>query len=369
MLPNREDQRPPAPEGWAPCRPLSAADGPQPRAAASRRSVTAWRPRVQRTLGRRIAPACRAVAGLLVSAAVGAAAQAGHDTAVRGSWTGVPLRRWVESVGRATGIPVVLDRRIDPDSPVTIHCEGEPLETVVARVASSAGAEMATLRSSLRIVPRDHAQACQRAERARDAAISRMPAADRRRLSASDAWSWPDAARPRDLVATLAGESRLGVLGIEAIPHDLFPAASLPPLTVAERFDLVLAHFDRRIAWTAGGGSIVPLEDVESTAATPRRDTSRVRPRTPTNEVAADPRFSMRFEAPLEQVLAAVAARLGLALDLDRSGLRARGIDPAEIVRGDFTDVSRDRLLDGILRPRALAWRIDGTTLSISAAP
>lgn len=309
------------------------------------------------------------MAGLLISAAVGSAAEAGHDAAVRGSWTGVPLRRWVESVGRATGMPVVLDRRIDPDSPVTIHCQGEPLETVVARVASSAGAEVAALRSSLRIVPRDHAHACQLAERARDAAVSRMPAADRRRLTARDAWSWPDASRPRDLVAALAGDSRLGVSGIETIPHDLFPAASLPPLTVAERIDLVLAHFDRRVAWTAAGGRIVPIDDVESTAPTPRRDTSRVRPRPPTDEVAADHSFSMRFEAPLEQVLAAVAARLGLALDLDRPGLRARGIDPAEIVRGDFTDVSRDRLLDGILRPRALAWRIDGTTLSISAEP
>lgn len=316
-----------------------------------------------------MAPACAAMAVLLVSAAVGAAVEAGHDAAVRGSWTGVPLRRWVESVGRATGIPVVLDRRIDPDSPVTIHCEGEPLETVVARVASAAGAEVATLRSSLRIVPRDHAQACQRAERARDAAVSRMPAADRRRLTARQAWSWPDASRPRDLVTTLAGESRLGVSGIETIPHDLFPAASLPPLTVAERFDLVLAHFDRRVAWTAAGGSIVPLDDVASTAATVRRDTSRMRPRPPANELANEPSFSMRFEAPLEQVLAAVAARLGLALDLDRSALRARGMDPAEIVRGDFTDVSRDRLLDGILRPRALAWRIDGTKLSVSAAP
>ena len=60
-----------------------------------------------------------------------------------------------------------------------------------------------------------------------------------------------------------------------------------------------------------------------------------------------------------------MAARLELDLELDREGLRTKGIAPAEIVRLSVKDVDRDTLLDRIVEPLGLEWAIDGRTLRV----
>jgi hypothetical protein len=296
---------------------------------------------------------------------------AGLDAPVRASWTRVPIRLWADGATRIAGMPVIVDRRLDPAVAVTLDCRGEPLRDVLDRVAAAAGAEVDVLRSSLRIVPHAVAGRAVAAEAARDAAVAGLPAAMRRQASAREAWSWPAAATPRDLVATVAGRSGLGLTGIETIPHDHFPAASLPPLSLAERLDLVLAHVDRRIAWTADGGAIVPIDAglgalADGTAAAPvapqpRRDGTR-KP-----GVVRD-LYSLRVEAPLDQALEAIATRLDLDLALDAASLSARGIAPAEIVRVDVRDATRDELLDAVVKPLGLAWTITGGQLRVQGA-
>ena len=76
----------------------------------------------------------------------------------------------------------------------------------------------------------------------------------------------------------------------------------------------------------------------------------------------------MKVAAPLEQVLAAIAARLELQVDLDRESFARKGIAPGEIVRASVTDASRDELLRAILDPLDLDWEITGTTLRVFAA-
>ena len=75
----------------------------------------------------------------------------------------------------------------------------------------------------------------------------------------------------------------------------------------------------------------------------------------------------MKVAAPLEEVLAAIAARLELQVDLDRESFARKGIAPGELVRASVTDASRDELLRAILDPLALDWTIDGTSLRVFA--
>jgi tripartite-type tricarboxylate transporter receptor subunit TctC len=63
-----------------------------------------------------------------------------------------------------------------------------------------------------------------------------------------------------------------------------------------------------------------------------------------------------------------IAGRLGLALDLDQASLAARGIAPGEIVRAEVEKASRDRLLDAVLQPVGLEWKIEGERLRVFAA-
>ncbi|NBW88088.1 MAG: hypothetical protein EBR23_14980, partial [Planctomycetia bacterium] len=169
-------------------------------------------------------------------------------------------------------------------------------------------------------------------------------------------------------------EAGLDIAGLDGVPHDHFPAATLPALSLAERFDLVLAHFDRRLDWHADPGSaiaatIVTIDSAPKVAPRPPRppaSDSRPPARQQPGGKGRDV-FSLRLEAPLDQALAAVAGRLGLTLDLDADSLQARGIAPGEIVRCDVKNVSRDELLRAILEPLQLDWRIEKQTLHVRA--
>jgi hypothetical protein len=115
--------------------------------------------------------------------------------------------------------------------------------------------------------------------------------------------------------------------------------------------------------------------DAELSPPPPRRpdapdgSAAQRRPTTsPSRSVTLRDEFTLRLEAPLDQALAAIAARLGLELDLDQASLAARGIAPGEIVRAEVEKASRDRLLDAVLQPVGLQWKIEGQRLRVFAA-
>jgi len=307
---------------------------------------------------------------------------AGLDAEVSGSWTGLPLRAWAERATVLAGRPVILDRRIDPQIPVTFTARGEPLRKVLDRVAAAADAAVDELDATLRIAPQGVAGRATAGDAQRRRDLAALPPALRRTLATAEPWQWPAGARPRDLVAGLAAEAGLDVAGLDAIPHDHFPAADLPPVSLAERFDVVLAHFDQRVAWDGRpgqpAGRIVPLAGPaprQSPEQSPDRSPGRVNAPRPAPRPAERTRrtvkvrdtYTLRLEAPLDQTLAAVAAQLGLAIDLDLPSLVARGIAPGEIVRAEVADASRDELLTAIVEPLGLAWRIEDGRVKVFA--
>lgn len=316
--------------------------------------------------------AVRAAAlGALVAATAGLAPRPGSagaalDEPIRASWTRLPLGEWAERISGMTGVPLVVDRRIDRTLPITLDGDGLPLAEVLDRVATTATAEVEVLASSLRLVPPAEMGRAAAAERDRTGALAALPAEEGRRLAATAEWTWPAGSPPRQLVSELAAAAGLKLAGLEAIPHDHLPAAHLLPLSVAERIDLVLAQFDLRAEWKPGGGTITPLPRPPTRTAPAslgRPSPLRRRPRSS----AAEERYSLRLEAPLDQALAAVARRFELQPRIDAAGLTARGISPAEVVRVHVEQVERDALLDAIVAPLGLSWAIEGDTLRVFA--
>jgi hypothetical protein len=299
-------------------------------------------------------------------------AVAGLDAEVHASWTRVPLRAWAASVASIAGRPVILDRRIDPDIPVTLTTRGEKLHDILARVAREAGAAVDELDSTIRITPASVAGKAGPAEHDRRLRLTKASAEARRILTSGAAWSWAPGAQPRQLVEQLAAEAGLTIEGLDTIPHDHFPAADLPKLSLAERFDLVLAHFDRRVAWTTAAskpvGRIVPIDAEIAPAAVEQAKSPRAGARSGgARTVKVRDEFTLRLEAPLDQALMAIAHQLDLEIDIDRESLVARGIALGEIARADVTKASREELFDAILHPLGLAWRVDGKRLRVFA--
>jgi hypothetical protein len=301
------------------------------------------------------------------------AVAAGLDSPVQATWTRQPLRQWVERVAGLAGKPFVLDRRIDPAIPVTLTASGQSLRELLDAVAAAADATTEELAGSVRIVPAAAAGRANRAERDRQLRLATLPPPLRDLLSTRRPWRWPAGARPRDLVAAAAAEAGVEIAGGDAIPHDHFPAADLPPLSLAERLDLVLAHFDRRVIWTSTRGRvrgrIIPLDaEIQPAAMAVAADRSG-RPESSRRTVHLLDEFTLRLEAPLDQALAAICDRLGLELELDTAALAARGIAAGEIVRAEVANASRAELLDAVLHPAGLAWKIEGKRLLVFPAP
>lgn len=338
------------------------------------------------------------LAWMLLGGLIGAARPcpaADLDAPITATWSGIGLRAWASRLSESAGRPVLVDRRLDPDAVIRLESQGEPLLDVLGRGAALADGELAVLESSIWIMPRGLSAGLLGGEAARIAQIASLPARQRSRLTTTSPWSWSAGARPRDLVTGAAAEAGIDISGIDGVPHDHLPAMSLPELTLAERLDLVLAPFDLRVEWraapAASRGQPVPtgriiaiaagLPPVPAAASGGTQSPARARPpgravppgaktspAGPKTNVAGQT-YSLQVAAPLEELLAAIAKRLGLTLDLDRESLTKAGIASAEIVRLTVKDASRDALLHAILDPLALRWAIDGTRLHVFAPP
>ncbi|MFM8497696.1 MAG: hypothetical protein ACKOEM_19570 [Planctomycetia bacterium] len=294
------------------------------------------------------------------------------------AWTGLPLRAAADRLAEIGGVAVVVDRRIDPGTLVDLDAEREKLADVLTRVATAAGAEAAAYAGHVRIVPRGHGAALVAAERQRVDELRGLAPRFRTAALANHTAEWPDGAVPRELVGAAAAEAGIVLAGLDELPHDHFPAAHLPPLPLAHRVDLLLAHFDRRVEWkprVARGSDEIVYPIVRIVPADPAAAEADLLPRVSRTTVpaaAAPPgsvtTFTLTVAAPLEELLATVGRRLGLRIDLERAALARVGVAPGEIVRLEVRDASREQLLDAILEPRGLAWRIEGDTLRVSAA-
>lgn len=284
----------------------------------------------------------------------------------------MPLREVATRLTSLGGVAIVVDRRLDPTVPITLAASGEPLDTVLAAVANQRAAEVALLAGHARIAPADAAALARAGEAAREQEIRRLEPKLQRLAQGRRAWAWPDGAQPRELLATAAAEAGIALEGLGTVPHDHFPSADLPPLPLSERLDLVLAHFDHRVEWkkrAAPAGQqpvfrIVPIA-AQASAAPRKAAWSPRATQTPRSPVVAHT-YSLRVAAPLDDLLTTLAKRFGLALELDRVALEQRGIAPREIVRIDVKDASREALLDAVLDPLGLGWRIEGGTLRVA---
>ena len=297
-------------------------------------------------------------------------------TPVTATWTGLSLRQVAARLSEIGGIAIVVDRRLDPDTSITLDISAEPLDAVLDRVAEAAQADVAPYAGHVRLVPRGGAAGLAAAERMRATELRAAGASLRTRATKAASSSWEDGAVPRDLMALTAAEGGIEIDGLDALPHDHFPQTRLPALTLADRLDLLLAHFDRRVEWRLRPGprrewpmvTIVGLPAVVAPAPPALHSTPPRRPGNAAPPAGAPATYTLTVAAPLDELLSTLARRFGLTLALDRPGLARAGVAPAEIVRLELKDVSREQLLDAICAPRQLTWHIEGDTLSVSAA-
>ena len=324
-------------------------------------------------------------------------------------WVG-PLRQGLASLSRSQHICIMLDRRVDPSQELSVSMPQIALRQCLDQIAQEVQAESCYIGPVVYIARPDIARVLPTL-----AAIKRQEARNvgaelRKRLFHRRAWQWHDLTTPRDLLAELADELQIRMEGIEMIPHDLWPAAELPPISCVDRLSIVTAGFSRSFEFDGDETSIriIPLpETVELTRiyrGTPARKRlketlrnklphvkfdfqkspwvatgswedhrmiSRFRAGMPDRSmpapVASDPlngelsAYSLKIEDSIKRLLEAVTPRLGLELKVDPRITKELQVR----VRVEVNKVSAEELLHAILDPVNLRFQIQGRRLEV----
>lgn len=171
-------------------------------------------------------------------------------------WVDNPLRSAVENYARSQRVFIWLDRRIDPDRRVTFDAEGGSLELTLRRLAVDLGGGVGLLDSVVYLGPAHAAPRLATTVALRIEEARKLPAERQGRLLGRRGMQWADLAAPRELLQAIADEGQVTIENPEVVPHDLWAAADLPPLTIPERLSLVLVGFDLSFEWDSTGRQI-----------------------------------------------------------------------------------------------------------------
>jgi hypothetical protein len=328
------------------------------------------------------------------------------------SWSQVPLRRALDALGQAQHLTIVLDRRVDPTRSVTLGGSPEPLANLLARIAESVDCGYSQLGSVAYIGPRDSARRLRTVAAARLDDARRLPKTAARKFLLQKSWQWDEASEPAQLLESLAGEADVQLAGLKQVPHDLWPAADLPPLSWVDRLTLVAVQFDLTFQVDAAGTKVTlrPLPEKVTVARDYRagreaktlaQNWSREMPEAriklagqklhvdaplEVHEVIEQRLKGKSLDAPavthgpqqyqltvekasLEKVVGQLAERLQLEFVWDRPAIKAAGLSTDQLVSVQVDKVQLDALLRAVFDGTGLAFERRGQVVEVKPGP
>ena len=330
------------------------------------------------------------------------------------SWKDVPLRESLESLSKTQGVAVLIDRRVDPGGKLTIALDDVPLAEIIGEIAQSRGLGACRLGPVVYFGPPRAAARIRTLAELRRQEAGRLATPMRRKLLKLAPMKWDDFATPRKLLGQLAASGGIEISALEQIPHDLWAAANLPPLSLVDRLTLVVGQFDLTFRISPDGKSVtlvkVPddvalvrsypggqqpqgaakrwaallpdsqikvvgdkifvrglLEDHERIAS-PHRPQPRRVPRSG-GKADSQKRFTVReARGQLGKMLANLAGWLKLELRIDHRALEQAGISLQQPVSFSVKDATMDELLRAALEPAGLTFHLQGNVLEVVPA-
>jgi len=283
-------------------------------------------------------------------------------------WQGVPLR---DAIGRLKPLfdeAVFVDRRVDPGLRVTLDIEASSAEQVVGALAIEQKLGVARLGKLIYLGPIAAADELRAIAGLRGKEVARLPAELRTSLAGKKRLTWSRLAEPRLLVASIAEENGWRVAQAERIPFDLWAAGELPELTAAEQLTVLLLGFDLTFELRPDERTIVivPLEE-QAESSVPKNVVERKPAKTPPRATGAKKQvYTLRVqEKPVGAVLKELGTRLHWAIVIDEAAIRAAGKSLDQRVSFAVENADQEKLLDALLTPAGLEYRIDGEQIRV----
>jgi len=306
-----------------------------------------------------------------------AASVAGERASTRGvqtatiHWQGVPLRDALERLRKVFDTSTFVDRRVDPNTRVSLDIEASDLEQVLEQLAAEHGWGIGRLGNVVYLGPAHATRQLGAAAEARADAISKLSRSQRATFSRKRAVDWPRLATPRAIVTELIEKNDWRVASAERIPHDLWAAGTLEELTFADQLTLLLIGFDLTYEVQPAERTIeiVALDkaagiehaDFAPTPPTPPKRRAQVAAEANTKQV-----YSLRVEEkPVGAVARELAKRLQWQIEFDEEAILAAGLSLDARVSFTVENVEQEELLDAVLRPAGLTFRRNGERITV----
>jgi hypothetical protein len=338
-------------------------------------------------------------------------------------WGQVPLR---DAVARASGVfgeAILVDRRIDPTRRVTLHVDSVTLDELLQSLAASHALGTSRLGQLRYLGPSSAAAQLRTVAVVRGDEVSTLPTALAASLERAERLTWPRLTDPRKLISSVAIQRGWRIARAERIPHDLWPAGSLPPLSATEQLTALLIGFhltfkvnaitrtleivslepvsiERRyslvgrqrnkvallqrelppgVVRVAGNSVVVEgrveehervyelLEGVSKSLSQSLTGTGRGDLQPPVQSTKQV--YTLRVEEqPVGVILRQLAERLQWTIEIDNAAIEAAGLSLEMRISFAVEKCSQEELLEAVLQPAGLDFRTDGDRIRIVPA-
>jgi hypothetical protein len=339
-------------------------------------------------------------------------AQLGQKVGV--TWSGLPLRRALNSLSHAQQVAIVLDRRVDPEQKIELSFDDVALDSAFKLVAAKKQIGSAVVGSVVYFGPPETAAKIRTLAALRKEEALHLPSEVRRRYLQQRPAKWDEAAEPKALLDGLAAECKVKIDGTDRIPHDLWAAGELPDANFTDRLTLIAAQFGLTFEIAEGGETVrlidmpdkvsiergYPLrgmaqqqsadllktlkkslpgatfdvadgklmvrglaEDqdfVESLLSGGKAKTTTI---TPGKKV-----FQLSIVMPVGTLITKLGEKLGLAVNIDDAAINAAGLSLKTEVKVDVKNVTADELLAAVLAPAGLTYQRQGQAITVVPA-
>ena len=281
-------------------------------------------------------------------------------------WSSTPLRDAVASLSRAQQVAILIDRRIDPGQKLDLTVRNVPMKQALQMIADRCSLGIARLGTVVYLGPPSAAQRLRPLSQAFQQASRRLSPSIQQKLLLRKAMVWEDLATPRELISQLGEKNGVEITGLDQIPHDLWAAADLPSLSLADRLTLIAIQFDLTFKASADGRQLelTPIPDDLRPSAADKDGFGPLRPATPTPRTKAGAnldrtriqRMAVQSE-PLGPVLRQLADRLGLELRINEEAIAKAGISLDQRVSVKVENATVDELFHELLKSTGLTFQ------------
>lgn len=188
------------------------------------------------------------------------------------SWTNQEIGEIVSGIQNSQGLSLLLDRRLNPNQPVTLTLANQPIRSGLQQLAAEGGGHVAIIGSTVFLGPENACRELSLTKEMRAEELRRSESVSSRRklsLLRRNSIDWDDLSTPREILDQVSRKWNLSIKSLELVPHDMWRGGTLPSMTVVEALSVILVQFNLTFRWS-GDGTTVELQAFADLATFPR---------------------------------------------------------------------------------------------------